>query len=299
MDIQKLTKSRFGVRLGFMIGRSLPPQVGYRLSSWFARLLARRKSSPIVQAVRKNQWVIRGGELTPQELDEAVIEVFTHAGHCFVDLYHNLQNPEGIKPLVLETPTSRELIQWSQDRSLGAFLAAPHLSNFDLCLLSLAYRGLHGQVLTYTQPTGGYEIQNNIRAQTGLDITPISPRVNREAINNMRTGGLVITGVDRPIRDKTHYLDFFGLPSPLPAGHISMAIEAEVPVIVPSASMDDQGKYHIHFSDPIPMEPHPEKHTEIKINAEKVLKVIEERVRQNPGQWLMYYPLWPEVKIDG
>ncbi len=298
MDLLKFFTSSLGVRLGLLLGRVTPPKLGYWFSKGIAKQLARRESASIVQSVRKNQWVARGGNLEPSSLEKAVEEVFSHTGRCFIDLYHNMKNPEGLKNLVLDSPQTRELIQHSINRSLGALIVAPHMSNFDLCLLALAYRGLHGQVLTYGEPTGGYKIQNDIRIRTGLDITPISPEVHAKAIENMRTGGFVITAVDRPIRRKTQYLDFFGRPSPLPAGHIRMAIEAVVPIIVASASMNNNGKYHVHLSDPIPMEPHKDSNQEIKINGERVLKVIEERIMNDPGQWLMFYPVWPDEKIS-
>ena len=109
---------------------------------------------------------------------------------------------------------------------------------------------------------------------------------------------MAITAVDRPIRSKAHTLTFFGRSSPLPAGYIRIAIEADVPVIVAAAQMSPTGKYNVLLSDPIPMEHHPEPETAIRQNAEAVLKIIEDIIRQAPGQWLMYYPLWPEVMAN-
>jgi KDO2-lipid IV(A) lauroyltransferase len=187
------------------------------------------------------------------------------------------------------------MVAMSQDPKFGAFLVAPHLSNFDLILIANAFRGLHGQVLVYGQPTGGYDIQNQIRASTKLEITPVSEDTHQRAIENMKSGGFVITAVDRPIRSKAHRLEFFERPSPLPAGHIRMALEADVPVLVAAAFMRDDGYYDLELSEPIPMEPHPDPAVEIKHNGETVLRVIEGFIRKRPGQWLMYYPVWPEV----
>ena len=291
--MQRFFRSSFGVNLGLALGRLLPTKLGYRLSAFVAKRLARRSESPMVKAVRANQEVVRGGIATAAELDHAVEEVFMHAGRCFVDLYHNLQNPAALKILCPLTDDLAQLIAWSQDDDFGAFVVAPHLSNFDLVLLAAAYHGLKGQVLSYGDPTGGYKIQNQIRAQTGLTITPVSPEVHKQAIENMRAGGFAITAIDRPIRRKAHYLNFFDKPSPLPAGHIRMALEADVPIIIASAEMKPNGLYHINISKPIPLVRHDDPNQEIRVNGETVLQVIEGHIRRNPGQWLMYYPAWP------
>jgi KDO2-lipid IV(A) lauroyltransferase len=249
----------------------------------------------MVKAVRANQFIVRGGTATSEELDLAVEEVFIHAGRCFVDLYHNLQNPIGLKQLAPLNPGLERLIAISHDDSYGAFVVAPHLSNFDLVLLAAAYHGLKGQVLTYGDPGGGYKIQNKIRAQTGLNITPVSPEVHRLAITNMLAGELVLTAVDRPIRRKAHYMNFFGKPSPLPAGHIRMALKANVPIIVAAAEWQTEGLYHLNLSAPIELVRQDDPDEEIRVNGEAVLRVIEGHIRRNPGQWLMYYQVWPSI----
>ncbi|MBC8496460.1 MAG: lysophospholipid acyltransferase family protein [Anaerolineales bacterium] len=299
LDFQSLSSSRFGVNLALWIGRTMPPVLSYRIANFGANLLAKRDNA-MTQAIRANQWVIRGENSSPEELDQAVREVFQHAGRGFADLYHNLMNPEGIKRLCPLTASIEKLLEINQPDTPGAFIVAPHLSAFDIALLALAYHGLRGKVLTYGNPPGGYELQNEIRASTGLEITPVlGEETHLEAIEYMRQGGAVITAVDRPIRKKAHTLTFFGRPSPLPAGHIRMALEADMPVIIAAAQMTEAGKYRINISDPIPMVPHSDPDIEIRQNAEAVLKAIEEFIRLEPGQWLMYYPAWPEVMMNG
>lgn len=284
-----------GVRIGFAIGKTLPPKLGYMISDWIAALLSHQRSSSLACVVRQNQYVVRNYPKNKRELDNAVKEVFTHAGHCFIDLYHSLGSQDRVLALVSDDEASREFIKLSKDPSFGAFIAVPHISNFDLCLQALAYRGVEGQVLTFDQPTGGYEIQNKIRAQTGLVISPISRSVIIQAIKRMQRGGFVFTGVDRPVQPSDINLQFFGRPSLLPTGYTRMAKIAGVPIIVASAFMDEKGSYHIHYSNPIPIQPHNNPDTEIQINGEAILKVIETRIRENPGQWLMYYPVWSDI----
>lgn len=291
--MQRFFSSSFGVSSGLALGRITPPKLGYRLSALGAKILARRADSPMVKAVRANQLVIQGETLPADGINQVVDEVLIHAGRCFVDLYHNLQNPDGLKQLTPLTPALENLIAQSHADSSGAFIVAPHLSNFDLVLLAAAYRGLKAQVLTYGNPSGGYKIQNDIRSQTGLNITPVSPEVHRQAVDQMRSGRFVITAIDRPIRRKALTMKFFGRPSPLPVGHIRMALEAEVPIIVAAAEFKTDGLYHLHLSDPIELIRHDNLDETVRINGEAILQIIEGYIRKNPGQWLMYYPAWP------
>jgi KDO2-lipid IV(A) lauroyltransferase len=296
--MQRFFRSSFGVNAGLVLGKLLPLKLGYRLSELVAGKLARRTTSHLVNAVRANQAVVRESNIASDLVTEAVDQVLKHAGRCFVDLYHNLQNPVGLKDLSPLSPALENLITGSLDGSVGAFIVTPHLSNFDLVLLAAAYRGLKAQVLTYGNPTGGYQIQNEIRAQTGLNITPVSPEVHQMAIENMRNGGFVITAVDRPIRRKAHYMEFFGRLSPLPVGHIRMALEADVPIIPVAADFRADQRYHLRISEPIDLVRQDNPDQEIRINGEAVLRVLEGYIRDAPEQWLMYFPVWPDVSDE-
>ncbi len=294
-SLQSLSNSQFGVRFALWIGRTLPLSWSYRVADWIAAWFARR-DNPMTRAVRANQWVVRGENATPAELDAAMRQVFRHAGHCFADLYSNLHNPEALKALTPYTPNVERLIRTASLETPGAFLVAPHMSAFDILLLALAYHGLRAKVLSYGNPTGGYELQNEIRRSAGLEIIPVSgENTHQEAIAHLRAGGVVITGVDRPIPGKSHRLRFFGRPSPLPAGHIRIAMAAKVPVLVAAAHWQSDQKYHLLLSDPIPMQAHADRGEAIRRNGEAVLKVIEGFIRRAPEQWLMYYPVWPEA----
>jgi lauroyl/myristoyl acyltransferase len=299
MDLQSLANSRFGVNLTLWIGRTMPLKLSYRLVDIIAAMIAKRDNK-LTRTIEANQWVARGEVSSPGELEEAVRQVLAHAGRCFADFYHELTNPDGLKAISPLSPNHQTLIDCGQPDTPGAFIVAPHLSAFDIALLSLAHHGLRARVLTYGNPTGGYEIQNRIRASTGLDITPVrSEETHLEAVEWMQAGGVVITAVDRPIRRKAHTLTFFGRPSPLPAGHIRMALEASVPVIVAAAHRSPDRHYHIKLSAPIVMQRLKDKELEIRQNAEKVLAAIETFIREAPEQWLMYYPVWPELISNG
>lgn len=286
------------VGIALALARFVAPPIGHPTSRVIADCVSGRKGLAWVRAVRANQWVITGRRLSSRELDRAAVAVLRHQARCLFDLYHTRRNPEAMKALSPYSDEVGALIERSRSRRGGAMVVFPHLSSYDIAFIANAYRGLEVQILTLPQPSSGYRAQNRIRCVEGFDVTPVCEASNRKAIERMKDGGLVITGIDRPVEGKSRSLNFFGHASCLPVGHIRMAMMANVPVIPAAVTMRSDGKYHLTVSEPIPMCPDPDPIVAVRRNAEAVLQIIAGFIRQAPEQWLMYYPVWPQVAAE-
>ena len=289
--------SNIGVRAALLAGGALPASFTRKLGTWAADRLASRKSSPMVRAVRANQWVVRGERLSTLELEQAVRDVFRQSAVGLADLYHAFRRPEELLRLAPRFPEMDALIRRSQEKKNPAVVVISHSSNFDLFLLAHSMRGLAGQVLTYAQPTGGYQIQNEIRAahSSSIQVTPINQRALRMAIENLRHGGTVYTGVDRPEDTNGMELSFFGRSAWLPVGHVRLAMKVGVPIIVIAVFHSPDGFYRALISEPLAMEVNRDPRLAIKQNAQQVLDVLSGFILRAPEQWLMFYPVWPEA----
>ncbi len=155
--------------------------------------------------------------------------------------------------------------------------------------------GLQALVITLPQLNGGYQWQMDMRASIGMDIRPASLGTLHEATQRLRAGETILTGLDRPFQGLKHKPRFFGRPASLPVHHIQLALKAEVPIVVASGVMREDGSYSFMVSDPITLHHHRDRETEIITNAEAVLKVAEEIICQAPQQWAMFYPVWKEA----
>ncbi len=294
MNFQSITNSKFGVRLGLELGQRLPTVASYPLVNFIAGRLARLENLSLVQSVRNNQQVINNGQLTPCDLNKIVTEVFTYAGRCLIDFYSGLKSPAELQKKVLKNEALERLIMLSQNKDFGAFLVMPHMSSFDLLFMAAAAQGFKTKVLTFGKPTSGYKLQNELRATSGLEIMPVSRQAHAKSIETLRNGGFILTAIDRPMPKQNRRLNFFGRPSPLPAGHIRMALEADVPILVAAVHMNKDGLYQLSLSKPIPMIRMADPTKEIRWNAENILHIIEGYIRSHPSQWQMYYPVWPD-----
>jgi lauroyl/myristoyl acyltransferase len=294
VDLQKLMTSPTAVNLSFSLARSLGTRNGYRFSRLVAGLIARQKESNIVRAVRENQRVVRDGQISEEQLDDAVKAVFMHAGRCTVDLYGNFTDAHKLDALMAHTAETDLLIEISNKKSKGGtIITIPHQSNFDLVLIALGINGFNAQVLTYAQPSEVYRLQNDIRARSGVEITPISETVLMRAIRRLKAGGTVVTGIDRPIPNSKQTLIFFGRPALLPIGHIRMALATGASIRMAAIQLFPDEKYHVQLSEAMRMTSHPDPDEQARINGERVLQEAEKYIRQAPEQWLMYYPVWP------
>jgi len=301
MSMQDFFNSKLSVRFSILIGRYLPKKWGYGFGRLLGSLIGSVNQWDINQSIRLNQYVVQGEKLTRAELIQSTKNVLTHAGRCYYDLYHYIDKPKELNKLVPMTEQMEDFIQLS-NQNQGYLVVAPHLSNFDLVVSRLVRGGFNGRVLSYPNPASGYQLQNEIRKSYGLKLSHLGDSgIEKEIIDYLKAGGVVATGVDRPVprRKKRHYVNFFGRPSPLPLGYITTALAADVPIIVVTAYMLPDGRYGFKKSQPIHLREFDNKLENILRNAERVLEEIELFIKQTPEQWLMYYPAWPELLDTG
>jgi len=299
VNLQSIINGPLGVGTALFLARMIPPKPGYALANRLAALIARRRNTVMVQAVRGNQWVVSGESLSPAELDRAVLSTFQSTAHCLYDLYHYRSNPEAAARLIRITPQAEEFIRATQETrpGEGRVLVGLHMSNFDFVMQAAAGWGMRALAITLPELAPGYKLQYELRRKAGLDIRPASVNLFREAVRYLREGGTVLTGIDRPVDDSKYRVRFFRHLAPLPVFHIQLALKAGAPVYIAAAILQPDGIYEVHITGPIHLQPYPDRHEELVRNAETVLAVAEEIICQAPHQWAMFYPVWPEVII--
>jgi KDO2-lipid IV(A) lauroyltransferase len=175
----------------------------------------------------------------------------------------------------------------------GTLILAPHLSNFDLAGRAMALNGYNIQVLSYPQPHGGYQWQNRLRKDIGIEISPMSTESLRRAKTRLKDGGFVISGLERPLVDTNYHPKFFGYPAPVPVFYVRLALQTNSAILIIACVGTPEENYTLECSDLIYLKPDDDPLREIERNAEKVLKAAEPFIRTHPEQWAMTYTVWP------
>ena len=293
LDLQQLFNSPFALRFISLLARTIPPSVGYPLCDQIGSWMATRRDIKVTQAVRINQWVARGTNLSAAALNAAARETLQNNARDIYTLYHYLARPAAMREMICFSPQACEILERPEFAERGLIVLGLHLSNFDFILRfiisELKFRAL---VLTIPDPQGGRRVEYEMRKEMGMNIVPASVSALRGAIKHLEKGGTLVTGLDRPIPEPRQKPVFFGKPACLPSHYVQLACKAQVPVVVMAAIQQSDGKYHVFRSRFIEMDPS----MEPMRNAELVFKQAEEFIWQAPQQWNVPLPVWPEIR---
>ncbi|HJQ14311.1 MAG TPA: lysophospholipid acyltransferase family protein [Anaerolineales bacterium] len=295
IDLQQVINSSLSLRVVSSLARRLPPWLGYRIADGFATRIAQRRDSTLVRAIRLNQWMASREALQGEALDQAVRDTLRYSAHSLFDLYHYNHNLDATRRLIVFDSSFESIARRAEFDRRGVVIAGLHLSSFDLVLQWLCKNGLKPLVLTIPNPRGGRQVEYEMRKRTGMNLVPASVGAFKQALKHLQRGGMVLTGIDRPIDKPQVCPRFFGRPAALPIHHIFLASKACVPVVITATYAQPDGKYHVYASDPIEMESCPDAAECTLRNAEKVLAVAETFIQRSPQQWSVPLPVWPDA----
>ncbi|MCX6055455.1 MAG: lysophospholipid acyltransferase family protein [Chloroflexi bacterium] len=298
--INDFSSKGLGTAAILAISQGLPPFLGYPIASILSLILGNRFLSPTFSAIRLNQWVVHDGKLNSRELQRAVRRVYQNQGRALYDFYHNLDRPDAIRKLVRLTPRFTTLMEGCQNKESkqGTLLLIPHLSGFNLGGLLLAQLGFKFLTLAIPNPNRDYAWQNKIRNERGMEVLPMNFSSLQSARERLQKGGTVQTGVDRAHPESGYTPLFFGRPAPLPVAYVQLALKTNARVIVVNFCTLADHTYQIDCSDAVELEPNPDRHAEMIRNAEKILRIVEDNIRSDPSQWMMFLPLWPGLEKE-
>ena len=116
----------------------------------------------------------------------------------------------------------------------------------------------------------------------------------RSMLTTLRTGGVLGLAVDiNVVRDKGIFVDFFGVPASTTFMAAKLALRTGSPIVPVFAPWDDlRCRFVISFDAPLTIVPSGDEKEDIRQLTSSFTKIIEERVRRHPDQWLWIHKRW-------
>jgi lauroyl/myristoyl acyltransferase len=294
MRVQDLFSSKPMTQAGLFIGQHMPRWVGYGLARIAAGVIARQRPQ-LYWTVQVNLRQILGPEADEGTLHEITRHVFFHAGQTYYDFFHAIgQSLQAWRKAVQIPEAIVEQLEAEVTRGRGLLLLSTHMSNFDLAGLAVGSLGFPIQMLSLADPQAGFHILNYLRARGGFEVTPITTESLRAAIRRLKNGGVVVTGMDRPMPEDQELIEFFGRPAHLPVGPARLALMTGATVILGSCRYDADKGYVLEARGPIEMIRTGDRQQDVLTNTRRLAVILEGYVRAHPEQWMMFHPVWPE-----
>jgi len=293
--LQRLLSHRLVIGIGMLLSKYAPPFLGYATADLISGLINWLKPDVYWISYANLRQVV-GPEVEEEELHRLVRQVFRKNARNDYDLWHLAsQGPEALRAAIHLPPETWDLVEQGLQRGKGIIIAGTHTGSFDLGILALAAQGKEIQILGLANPpTGGFNLMDKLRERTGAYLTPISLQSLREAIERLHGGGIVLTGVDRPVGDEETTVEFFGRPALLPTGHVRLALKTDAVILVASTYRDPEHGNVINISPPLEMVRTGDREEDFQVNLRRVTDWLEKFIRAHPDQWAMFTPVWPE-----
>jgi phosphatidylinositol dimannoside acyltransferase len=295
MRFREFINSPGVVRLGVLIAQRAPRWVSYSVATCIATFLALRRPE-LYWIVHSNLARVLGPYADPGALHRAVYQVFRHAGQAYHDLFRAVGQPASVhRDLVQIADVALARITTQLAMGRGVLLVGPHVSSFNLGILSLAARGLPIQVLSLPHPGPGHRIVNGLLAKSGIEVTPVSAESLRAAVRRLESGGLVFTGAEYPTTETEggELIEFFGEPALLPVGPARLCLLARVPVLVGGCSWHRRQGYAMDITGPVQTQQTGDRRVDVLDCARRIAEQVQIYVRAHPTQWLMFQRVWP------
>jgi KDO2-lipid IV(A) lauroyltransferase len=292
--------NRYVYLLGFFLGsilipRSLQKFVAVPVGDIFYLLMRRAR-----RAVKQNLEVIGEGRFSPNQISRLARRTFRNYGQYLLDymVIHRITSSN--KGTVIGGEVGVEHMARTLGDGKGAICITPHLGNWEMGGLLLAFRGGTLNVLSLDEPDirtkafrGRFRHSKGIR-ELYIKGGTEDPFSTIELVKALRNNEIVAMLGDRENSPNTVEVDFFGRKTRFPMGAGMLAMMTGAPVLPVFVVMEEDRRYRGIIEKPIYFDGsrREEREMVVREGMEKIARVFEDYIGRYPDQWYNFYFYW-------
>ncbi len=141
-----------------------------------------------------------------------------------------------------------------------------------------------------------YRASNGVRT-----ILRESASSSREIIKVLRERGILALLIDQDLMAPSLSVPFFGRPARTPVAGAALAVRRNLPIVPAFARRRPQGGHLLTVLPPLYPPEGGDRRTAVAELTRRCNEIIEERVRQNPSEWVWWHKRWrrkPVPRLD-
>ncbi len=186
--------------------------------------------------------------------------------------------------------------QWF-DRCLeggkGAVIALPHYGSWDLIGGWVGQRYDFWAVAEVLEPPAMTRFHTELRRRMAIQIIPLAENTVEKVIEVLMRNGIVALLSDRVLAGGSVEVEFFGSQVEFPIGPALLAVKLGSPII-PCLTIRKGKYFHGYVGPPLEVELTGDTRHDVREIAQKLARVYERYIREDPTQWHMFQPIWRE-----
>jgi KDO2-lipid IV(A) lauroyltransferase len=280
----------YGFRALCYLIHVLPKAVSYALARAVGSLLY-RQSKEKKAIVYENMRRIRP-DAGPEEWDGLARRCFQNYAVYWVDFLRcywlSLDD--------VNTEIVTHGVQWF-DRCLeggkGAVIALPHYGSWDLIGGWVGQRYDFWAVAEVLDPPAMTRFHTELRRRMAIQIIPLAENTVERVIEVLMQNGIVALLSDRVLAGGSVKVEFFGSQVEFPIGPALLAVKLGSPII-PCLTIRKGQYYHGYVGPPLEVEITGDTRHDVREITQKLARVYERYIREDPTQWHMFQPIWRE-----
>jgi lauroyl/myristoyl acyltransferase len=178
----------------------------------------------------------------------------------------------------------------------GVIAALPHLGGWDWGGRWIAGTGRRATVVVEPlRPPEVFEWFVQFRRQSGLDVVAVGPGAGAAGLAALAANHILCLLCDRIVGDASGIeVEFFGERTMLPAGPVTLALRAGVPVVPIAAYFGQKGDEHlIEMRPPLELVRRGRLRDDVRVGTQLLAHELEVLIRKAPTQWHLLRPNWP------
>ncbi len=278
-------------RLATALAPKLPSSLLYALA-WLGGAIAYWVAPGPRRAVTENMRRVLGPNAGASEVRNAVRGVFRTTAYNYLDLFLiPATNPDELSKRVEILHPER--FYEAYDKGKGVIIATAHLGGFDQLVQIARHYNLEVTILVEAlEPPELFTLIKDLRGSHGLHLVTVDTGGLRTVLRTLRSGGVVVITVDRDIQHDGLLTTFFGEETRLPDGAVKLAMQTSAPILPCFSVRLPNRHYQMNIQPSIEIEQAPTHDETVRLNHERLTRVVERGISEHPDQWVVFESIW-------
>jgi len=221
------------------------------------------------------------------EINRLALAVFRGLAWNFIDFFHFKRiSPAACRRLF--TTDGLHHLDEALAFKKGVIMTSGHIGAFEMGALIVTANGHRpSQIVRPWEDSRANALFAQQRARRGVDVIHLGNAAGG-SLRALRKGGIVAILGDIDYTQRDDRTLFMGAEARLPLGPARLSIKTGAPVVPFFVLRRPDRRYAIRFCEPIV----PTSSSTLEGVRLQIVKVLEEGIRKNPEQWILFFDFW-------